>query len=104
MLTGELTVSRAEVRVQRQACCALADMHSCFVILIACRDRLRADPAEHALLLAETNLFPKAAREKCVELLFEHFKVPALFLAKNAVSRISLCADVTATSCMCNCH
>lgn len=50
----------------------------------AYKDRLRADPTESALLLAETNTLSKAAREKCVELLFERFKVPAVFLAKNA--------------------
>ena len=36
-------------------------------------------------MLAEPNIHPRAVRETAVELLFEKFQTPALFLAKNAV-------------------
>ena len=36
-------------------------------------------------MLAEPNIHPRAIRETAVELLFEKFQTPALFLAKNAV-------------------
>jgi hypothetical protein len=48
-------------------------------------DRLRIKPEEYAVMLAEPSHNTRAAREKAVELLFEKFKSPALFLAKNAV-------------------
>jgi hypothetical protein len=51
---------------------------------------LKADPAEYAILLAEMNNAPKSMRERLVELMFDKFKVPALFLAKNAVSRAAV--------------
>lgn len=55
------------------------------MLMVACRDRLRVEPSEYAMLLAEPNDNSKAVREKVVELMFEKFNVPALFLAKNAV-------------------
>lgn len=48
-------------------------------------DRLRANVNEYALLLAEPSHNSREAREKTVELMFEKFGVPALFLARNAV-------------------
>lgn len=36
-------------------------------------------------MLAEPNNHPRSVRETAVELLFEKFQTPALFLAKNAV-------------------
>lgn len=48
-------------------------------------DRLRLDMKEHPVMMAEANFQPRKAREKAVELLFEKFQPPALFLAKNAV-------------------
>ena len=40
---------------------------------------------EHPIMLAEPNIHPRSVRETAVELLFEKFQTPALFLAKNAV-------------------
>jgi len=51
----------------------------------ACSDRLRVDTKEHPVMMAEANFQPRKAREKAVELLFEKFQPPAVFLAKNAV-------------------
>ncbi|EIE27441.1 putative Acttin-related protein 4 [Coccomyxa subellipsoidea C-169] len=48
-------------------------------------DRLAANPAEHPVMLAEPSFNTKDIREKTVELLFEKFSPPAVFLAKNAV-------------------
>jgi hypothetical protein len=36
-------------------------------------------------MMAEPNVMPRKAREQLVELIFEKYKPPALFLAKNAV-------------------
>lgn len=40
---------------------------------------------EHPILLSEPVLTPEANREKIVELLFEKYKLPAVFLGKNPV-------------------
>eukprot|EP00735_Rhodelphis_limneticus_P007474 TRINITY_DN20022_c0_g1::TRINITY_DN20022_c0_g1_i1::g.1329::m.1329 TRINITY_DN20022_c0_g1::TRINITY_DN20022_c0_g1_i1::g.1329 ORF type:complete len:450 (-),score=97.40,sp/Q84M92/ARP4_ARATH/41.19/3e-122,Actin/PF00022.14/9.7e-122,MreB_Mbl/PF06723.8/0.0066,MreB_Mbl/PF06723.8/0.012 TRINITY_DN20022_c0_g1_i1:83-1432(-) len=48
-------------------------------------DRLGCNPSEHPLMLAEPSFNTNAAREKAVQLAFEKFHVPALFMAKNAV-------------------
>ena len=40
---------------------------------------------DHPIMLAEPNIHPRSVRETAVELLFEKFQTPALFLAKNAV-------------------
>ncbi|KAJ9557503.1 hypothetical protein OSB04_012117 [Centaurea solstitialis] len=45
----------------------------------------KADPTQHVLLFTEPPLNPKAEREKMVELLFETFKVPAIYIAPKAV-------------------
>lgn len=50
-----------------------------------CSDRLRVNPGEHPLMLAEASFNSNELREKAVELLFEKFSSPAVFLAKNAV-------------------
>ena len=47
-------------------------------------DRLHIDPTEHPVLLAEPNFNSKECREKSLEILFETFQPPAVFLAKNA--------------------
>ena len=47
-------------------------------------DKLKIDPEEYPVLLAEAPVNPKEAREKTVEILFEKFNVPAVFLAKSA--------------------
>ena len=51
----------------------------------ALRNRLRLETCEHPLMVAEPTHNTRAAREKMVELLFEKFSPPALFLAKNSV-------------------
>jgi actin-like protein 6A len=47
---------------------------------------LRVDPKDFAVLLAEPNSMPRQSRERLVELMFDKLRVPAVFLAKNAVS------------------
>lgn len=51
----------------------------------AFRERLLIDPTEHPMLLAEPSSNSPQQRERTAELMFEKYKVPALFLAKNAV-------------------
>ncbi|KAJ3682299.1 hypothetical protein LUZ60_014872 [Juncus effusus] len=51
----------------------------------AFKQRLLIDPKEHPMLLAESSVNTPQQREKAAELMFENYKVPALFLAKNAV-------------------
>ncbi|KAL8150604.1 hypothetical protein V2J09_020412 [Rumex salicifolius] len=51
----------------------------------AFRECLLIDPMEHPMLLAEPSINTQQQRERAVELMFEKYKVPALFLAKNAV-------------------
>ncbi|CAL1405558.1 unnamed protein product [Linum trigynum] len=46
---------------------------------------LLVDPKEHPMLLAEPSSNSQQQRERTVELMFEKYNVPALFLAKNAV-------------------
>lgn len=55
------------------------------VIEEAVTKRLRSKPEEHPMLLAEPTYVSKDAREKMVEIMFEEFRAPATFLAKNAV-------------------
>lgn len=40
---------------------------------------------QHPIMLAEPSHNTREAREKMVELMFEKYNVPAVFLAKNAV-------------------
>ncbi|KVH92045.1 actin-66-like isoform X2 [Cynara cardunculus var. scolymus] len=47
-------------------------------------DELRVDPKQHPVLLTEPPLNPKADREKMAELMFETFKVPAMYIALQA--------------------
>ncbi|XP_044538000.1 actin-3-like [Gracilinanus agilis] len=42
---------------------------------------LHVDPEEHPLLVTENLFNPKANKEKLIEIMFESFKVPALYLA-----------------------
>jgi len=47
--------------------------------------RVRVDPSQHPLLLAEPSFNNRQTREKSTEIMFEKYKVPALFISKNAV-------------------
>ncbi|GAB2295388.1 Actin- protein 4 [Dionaea muscipula] len=51
----------------------------------AFRECLLVDPKEHPMLVAEPSANNPFQRERAAELMFEKYKVPALFLAKNAV-------------------
>lgn len=51
----------------------------------AFKDQMRVNPEGHPIMMAEPTHNSRAAREKMVELLFEKYKAPAVFLAKNAV-------------------
>jgi len=51
----------------------------------AFKDQMRINPEGHPIMMAEPTHNSKAAREKAVELLFEKYKAPAVFLAKNSV-------------------
>ncbi len=52
---------------------------------VRCRDRLRVNPEESAVLLSEPSHNDRAGRERCVEVLFETCRCPAVFLARAAV-------------------
>ncbi|KAJ7978428.1 Actin-related protein [Quillaja saponaria] len=51
----------------------------------AFRECLLIETKEHPMLLAEPSSNTQQQRERTAELMFEKYKVPALFLAKNAV-------------------
>lgn len=51
----------------------------------ALKQQMRLDTSSHPVMLAEPSFNSKEAREKAVELLFEKYNAPAVFMAKNAV-------------------
>ena len=51
----------------------------------AFRNELRADPAEHPLLLTECPTTPKSVRERVIETMFETYSVPSLAIANSNV-------------------
>ncbi|KAK4787891.1 hypothetical protein SAY86_011724 [Trapa natans] len=67
----------------------------------AFRECLLIDPKEHPMLLSEPSSNIQQQRERAVELMFEKYKVPALFLAKNAV--LTSFASGRATSLVVDC-
>ncbi|GLJ32671.1 hypothetical protein SUGI_0657350 [Cryptomeria japonica] len=67
----------------------------------AFRERLRIDPKEHPMLLSEPSSNSPSQRERTAEVMFENHKVPALFLAKNAV--LTSFASGRATSLVVDC-
>ena len=62
----------------------------------AFKDRLRINPEEHPMLVAEPSFNSNASREKMVEILFEKYKIPAVFISKNAVLSAFSCGRTTA--------
>jgi actin-related protein len=48
-------------------------------------DQLRCMPEEHPLLITEAPMNPLKNREKMAEIFFEHFNVPAFYVAVQAV-------------------
>jgi len=48
-------------------------------------DQMKLNAEDHPMMLTEPSFNTNNAREKMVELMFEKYKVPAVFLAKNAV-------------------
>ncbi|KAJ8425188.1 hypothetical protein Cgig2_029414 [Carnegiea gigantea] len=62
---------------------------------------LLIDPKEHPMLLAEPSSNTQQQRERAAELMFEKYKVPALFLAKNVV--LTSFASGRATSLVVDC-
>merc|ERR1712066_1093870 len=61
---------------------------------------LRVQPQEHAILLTEAALNPKANRERMTQIMFEQFYVPALYVSTQAV--LSLYASGRTTGIVCD--
>ncbi|KAK2195285.1 bifunctional Actin family/ATPase [Babesia duncani] len=49
------------------------------------QNELKITPEEHPLLLSEPPLNPKLHRERCCQMFFETFNVPALYMAPTAI-------------------
>uniref|UniRef100_A0A7S1WF12 Actin n=1 Tax=Alexandrium catenella TaxID=2925 RepID=A0A7S1WF12_ALECA len=61
---------------------------------------LRIEPREHAVLLTEAALNPKANRENMTQIMFETFYVPAMYVSTQAV--LSLYASGRTTGIVCD--
>lgn len=63
-------------------------------------DSLRVDPQEHAILLTEAALNPKANRERMAQIMFDTFYVPAIYVSTQAV--LALYASGRTTGIVCD--
>ena len=64
--------------------CCWSGQPQCSVLCAARSERLRINPQDQPLMLAEPSFQPREARERVVQRVFEGCSAPALFLAKNA--------------------
>lgn len=63
-------------------------------------NQLRVEPQEHAVMLTEAAMNPKANRERMTQIMFETFYVPALYVSTQAV--LSLYASGRTTGIVCD--
>lgn len=61
---------------------------------------LKANPNDHNIMLTEAPLNPKVNREKMASIMFNTFRVPGLYIAKQAV--LSLYSTGKFTGCVCD--
>ena len=60
-------------------------------------NKLKVSPDEHKMMLTEPPNNPKANREQLVEIMFETFKVPKLYLGNQAVLSLYATGRTTGT-------
>lgn len=60
-------------------------------------NKLKVSPDEHKMMLTEPPNNPKENREKLVEIMFETFKVPRLYLGNQAVLSLYATGRTTGT-------
>ena len=64
------------------------------------KDVLRIDPQDHPLLITEPPMMPTSQREEMVEMLFNKFNVPAVYMANEAA--LTMYATGRQTGCVLN--